>query len=70
MFYYQKIILNDIYFLLHVSCVCQAEGVYNQRLQNLAVTLEKVIVLPTLLCVFYFTILALSEGIKPLAFKS
>jgi len=32
----------------------QAEGVYNQRLQNLAVTLDKVILPPLLLWFFFF----------------
>ena len=53
LYYQKKTSLNNIYFLSYVS-VTQAEGVYNQRLQNLAVTLDKVIMLTILLCVFQF----------------
>lgn len=45
----------------------QAEGVYNQRLQNLAVTLDKVVLPPTLLCLFNFVILVfLKFGLRAL----
>lgn len=47
----------------------QAEGVYNQRLQNLAVTLDKVIVPPLLHCICHFIILGFNEVKKHYAFK-
>lgn len=36
----------SIFILCSFFCVCmnQAEGVYNQRLQNLALTLDKVVI--------------------------
>lgn len=46
----------------------QAEGVYNQRLQNLAVTLDKVIVLPFCYVFSSFIILVFNEG-KGFTFK-
>lgn len=68
MLYYQKKTnSNNIYFLSRVST--QAEGVYNQRLQNLAVTLDKVIVPPLLHCICHFIILGFNEVKKHYAFK-
>lgn len=56
LFLFMCLIIIDIcnfYFIFHSNvislkylCMTQAEGVYNQRLQNLAVTLDKVIVPP------------------------
>lgn len=47
----------------------QAEGVYNQRLQNLAVTLDKVIVPPPLLFLLYFSALDMDMSSDALRFN-
>lgn len=48
----------------------QAEGVYNQRLQNLAVTLDKVILLSAFyICFFIILVCIIDNENNPLHFK-